>query len=262
MRLEQATIRQAFRMHGEVYAAIKGWDIPYHIECWRHARAAFEQHSLDEFEHLYRELKNRWQVFRGAKGKPWTPREAFDRLHALPWEWRTRRLSRLTDDDLPACWNIIDSVKDIKPMRNAPSVVAVSKFLHFWNPQLFVIVDDAVVWNWVFRHRWLKRPVRRVRERIGPLLPDAGRSHAGPACDLLSYLAILRWSADVLRANPYITAFFVDHIRARASTPAIDLPLGTYEAAAVEWLLLGLVELPPQGVAVTATEHSRRYERA
>lgn len=248
MQLDQETIRDAFRMHGEIYATAKNWNIPYHIKCWGHARAAFDGPSLHEFEHIYRELKNRWQVFRGANGEPWTPTEAFDRLRSLPSEWRDRRLSQFTDDSLAGCWNIIESIKEIKPMRHAPSVVAVSKFLHFWNPQLFVIVDDAFVWSWVFRHRWLKRPIQEMRERIRALLPEARCQDAAPACDLLSYVAVVRWSADVLRVNPDIVPLFAEHVRAYADTAVIGQPLDAYEAAAMEWLLLGLVELPPQGV--------------
>jgi hypothetical protein len=255
MKLDQETIREAFRMHGEVYAVAKNWDTPYHIKCWGYGRAAFDSASLDDFERLYRELKNRWQVFRRANGEPWTPTEAFERLRSLPSDWRGRRLSQLTDDGLAGCWDIIDSIKDIKPMKSAPSVMAVSKFLHFWNPRLFVIVDDGVVMQWVFRHRWLKRPIEEMRERILTLLPHLHCPNAAPACDLLSYLAVVRWSADVIRANPNIAQLFVEHVQASANGAAIDLPLDTYEAAAMEWLLLGLVELLPQGVTTLPIVH-------
>ena len=71
----------------------------------------------------------------------------------------------------------------------------------------------------------------------------------GAACDLLSYLAILRWSADVIRANSVIADCFAEHVKQHAGKAANDLPLAHYEAAAIEWLLLGLTELPPAGVS-------------
>ena len=239
-------------MRCAVYGVAKNGRIPYHLECWSHARAAFDGSSFGDFEHIYRELKNRWQVFRGASGEPWSPSQTFDHLRSLPPEWRDCRLSQLTDDGLAGCWEIIRSIVDIKPMRHAPSVVAISKFLHFWNPRLFVIVDDAFMWRWVFTHQWLKRPIREMRERIQVLLPQTRCPPASGACDLLSYLSIVRWSADVVRANPEIGLLFTEHVRGRANGATIDLSLDTYEAAAMEWLLLGLVEMPPEGVTILA----------
>ena len=57
------------------------------------------------------------------------------------------------------------------------------------------------------------------------------------------------WSGRVLQANPGISAAFDSHIRAYAKL-AVPEDIGTYDAAAMEWLLLGLVELPPEGVTI------------
>ncbi|HED53172.1 MAG TPA: hypothetical protein ENJ00_03105 [Phycisphaerales bacterium] len=68
------------------------------------------------------------------------------------------------------------------------------------------------------------------------------------SCDLLSYMAVLTWAGGVFRQNPAITPLFAEYVRGVEHDRPIDFPLDDYEAAAVEWLLLGLAELPPPGV--------------
>jgi len=153
----------------------------------------------------------------------------------------------VSDDNIAGCWDLINSVSDIKPMKGAPSVVAISKFLHFWNPRLFIIVDDAVMWVRVLSRSWLETPIKRERQRLRAVLPDA-TCLPSESCDLLSYLAVLSWAARLVREHPAIPISFDGYIRSNADGCAASLPLGEYEGAAVEWLLLGLAELPPTGV--------------
>lgn len=248
MRLSPTTIDAAFERHGAVYHGRKGWDIPYHIECWDSATAAFQNDSSQEFGRLYTQLKNRWGALRPNPAAAWSADETFDHLRALDQRWRSRSLRELDDGDVARCYEIVESMSEIKRMKYGPSVVAISKFLHIWNLRLFVIVDDAVMWRWVFAHRWIWSQVKETRDRIQAVV--GVETPIGKACDLLSYVAVLRWSADLIRANPEITARFSRHVRAHAPT---NLPLETYEAVAVEWLLLGLVELPPGGVSLPTT---------
>lgn len=248
MQLTRQIIEAAFQMHGQVYNDQKLWNIPYHVRCWERANAAFDQELPEEFEWIYVELKNHWQAFRNARSTPWTALRTFDQLRSLDHGWRHKPLHEFRDEDLPQCWRILDSMSGIKPLKYGPSVVAISKFLHFWNPRLFVIVDDAVIWKWVFAHRWLWRPVERMRDHIVEQIGQSRVASTYGACDLVSYLAILRWSADVIRLNPDVGPCFDAHLKQHCPDQTICLPLETYEAAAMEWLLLGLVEVPPPGV--------------
>ncbi len=248
MYIDEIAVRKAYRKHGEIYGN-GAWNISYHVQCWRYAKHAFDEPSLAGFERIYEELRRRWQALRNPARTPWTAAETFDRFRALPEAWRHVALSDFDDAGLFPVWNIINEIKDIKPLKGAPSVVAISKFLHFWNPKLFVIVDYEVIWRWVFGHRWLKQPIEQARATIRTLLPNAVCLDAGQACDLLSYLAVIRWSADTIRANPTLRSCFAEHVRQHADDDVVDLPLHEYEAAAIEWLLLGLVHLPPDGVS-------------
>lgn len=250
MNLARPLIAEAFHMHGRVYNDQKLWNIPYHVECWERAKLAFEGNSVEDFQWVYTELRNRWQAFRGASSTPWSPSRTLEHLQSLDVHWRSITLSDFGDQNIRECWGILESLSEIKPLKYGPSVVAISKVLHFWNPRLFVIVDDAVVWRWVFAHKWLWRPVAQQREHVIKHIGTATATRTYGACDLTSYLAILRWCGEVMRQNPDIGPCFADHVRRFLHDRSTDLPLETYDAAAMEWLLLGIVEVPPAGIEV------------
>ena len=243
MKIDDQTIMAAFNQHNQRYASAEGsaWGIKDHVKCWQVAHQAFDRDLPAKFKELYNHLRGEWQVFRGAKTH-WSAQETFDGLKALPRAWRGKRLSALTHADAKRCQELLEGVADIKRLKDGVSVVAISKFLHFWNPRLFVIVDRGVMWHWVFRQNWLWQQV--VASAPSWLKPKRGDN-----CDLPCYLAILLWSAEVLRDNPAIIKHFAKYVRRESKGLACDLPLETYEAAAMEWLLLGLTELPPAGVS-------------
>ncbi|MBX3364002.1 MAG: hypothetical protein KF866_04485 [Phycisphaeraceae bacterium] len=247
MRLTTQAIQQAFQAHARVYAKQRGWDVGYHVGCWSKAHRAFGRGDLAEFRWLYDQLGRQWQAFRRANGPPWSSDQTYEHLAGLDQRYRSLTLSQMSDADLDGCWQIIKSMSGIKPTKS-PSVVAISKFLHFWNPRLFVIVDDAVMWQRVLSRSWLQQPIAEERERVERLLPDPSCPKNDLSCDLISYLAVLAWSAAFLRRNPDVTRLFTEYVRAGEPEHPIDCPIETYEAAAVEWLLLGLAELPPPGV--------------
>lgn len=248
MILDAPTIDAAFQKHGEVYASQKRWSIAHHVECWHRAAWAFEPGGAADFQWLYDQLRTGWQVFRSKHPSHWSSEQTSSAMAGLDPAWRGRRLATLGPADAPGVLGVLAAMAGIKQVKAGTSVVAVSKFLHFWNPGLFVIVDDAMMWRWVFARRWIRGPILALRDSLGR---DVGGVHgAGPgeACDPLSYAAILLWSADLVRRNPLITARFAGYVRSKAPDAVRGLPLERYEGAAVEWLLLGLVELPPPGV--------------
>ncbi|MGD1021096.1 MAG: hypothetical protein ABSA12_17460, partial [Verrucomicrobiia bacterium] len=72
--------------------------------------------------------------------------------------------------------------------------------------------------------------------------------HDDRACDLATYVAILVWAAKLLRMNPTIIAEFEKYVRLTAKGMPVPAKIVDYEAPALEWFLLGVVELPPCGV--------------
>jgi hypothetical protein len=249
MIVPSSTIEAAFDQHYRRYANRdrRSWEIPYHVGCWKNADDAFSRKSFPAFQTLYGELKGRWQVFRGAQGQHWSAQEAHERLLALDAGHASKRLSECRLDDAKGLREVLTTMAAIKrATRFGPSIVAVSKFLHFRNPRLFVIVDGAMIWQKVLAHWWLWDEFVAVRKEVEAVLPGERTCPADETCDLISYLSVVLWTADLVRQNPSIPTEFAAYIRRHADDRG--LPLVEYEAAAVEWFLLGLVELPPEGV--------------
>lgn len=251
MQLSEATIDAAFEKHAKRYGGERLWRIPDHVDCWSHAREAFENGSTPAFEWLYSELRTKWQVFRSRNWNPPTPKKVQVIMNGLPASLRSRRLvsfAEPTPEDLLDLWRAMTDVAAIKKNRDGPSLVAVTKFLHFWNPRLFVIADRQVVWNWVFEHRWLWQQVERGREELAPKMPTEIQEHRFYSNDFRDYLAVLVWGGRVMRDNPSLPERFALYVEKESGQPA-PVNLQAYEGAALEWLLLGLVELPPAGVS-------------
>ena len=249
MRIDSPTIRAAFDKHQEEYAA-RGWNIPYHIDCWQRARRAFDEGSSGDFEGLYDELRRRWQVFRGASGQPWTSAQTYEQLLGLDAGWKNSCLSDLTAADARAVWRILQAMSGVKPTRHGQSVVAISKFLHFWNPRLFVIVDHGVMWAWVFGHSWLWSGIGATRTALEHTLSVERTDTSDATCDLCTYLAILVWAGALLRDNPGIAPTFAEYVARHADGRELPPDLDRYQGAAVEWFLLGLVEVVPKGIVL------------
>src|SRR6266702_708658 len=106
MTISKHTIKAAFRRHFEVYARKKAWSIPYHIRQWDTARIAFQNRSFSDFEVLYEELRRRWQIFRGVKGRP-SARNVYQTLLALDTHYDDQRLSALHADDAANLWRLV-----------------------------------------------------------------------------------------------------------------------------------------------------------
>jgi len=252
MRLSETAIDAAFESHANAYGSERDWSIKGHMECWKRARNAFESGSDDDFSWLYDELRNNWQVFRSRNFVAPTSKKVRRILDSLPESLRNQRLhdfAEPTSAMLEELWNALTTAAEIKQNKDGPSLVAVSKFLHFWNPRLFVIADREVVWEWVLGHCWLQEQVEQVRRELEPSLPTAIRKHQYFSTDLMKYLAVLVWGGRVLRDNPSVCGAFATYVERQNKGP-VDLNLREYEGAALEWLLLGLVELPPEGIII------------
>jgi len=128
--------------------------------------------------------------------------------------------------------------------------MAISKILHFYNPRLFIIVDGGMMWNWALSHPWIWKQIEPLRRAVDMAVFGSAQKRGDTACDAASYVAILIWAGDLLRGNPEIGAAYDRFYRNHCDDQQLPADLATYEAAAVEWLLLGLVELPPSGVTL------------
>lgn len=251
MRLSEATIRAAFERHATRYGSERRWSTSYHVECWARAHRAFVGGSVSDFEWLYSELRSKWQVFRSRNWNPPSSARVLTVMKALPLNLQRCRLTDIADpspSDFAEIWSAVLRAANLKTNQDGPSLVALSKFLHFWNPCLFVIADREVIRNWVFGHDWLRTQVKSVKAEFGTMKQPWALGMAANE-GISDYVALLVWAGRVLRSNPTVVQRFAEYVGCHCDVPE-QVPVVKYEAAAIEWLLLGLVELPPKGVQI------------
>ena len=207
------------------------------------AASAFDgDGGLAEFRRVYEGLR-KWKLFRA--GRVEAVEWVFEKLNSCDMGLRQCRLSGLDGHDWPKVWSAIKCLRGVKPNMTGPSLMAISKFLHFWNPRVFVICDQQEVEQFVFGHRWLEGQLGDT----GEVLDAAGVSvRQNPR--LCRYLQVLGFASQFVKANPGILPAFVGTVRAIARGAAVPVDIETYEATAAEWCLVGLAEMPPSGVEV------------
>ncbi len=132
------------------------------LDSYDASKDAFDQRlSADEaFEHfhkIYQELKGpNWQVFRpNGPGKCWGPKTIFETIKGeFPsFSWDTVSLLEFPITGTRLYRELksrLATMEDIKPKNGYPHMT-VSKFLHFYNPGLFPIYDNAIIGDKVFR---------------------------------------------------------------------------------------------------------------
>lgn len=113
-----------------------------------------EDDALEYFKLIYNELASpRWNVFRHPRkgAHRWSPSEVFDTIKREFAEFQWGGVINLVTfqegqaelhDRLKSR---LRTMREIKEKAGYPHMT-VSKFLHFYNPELFPIYDEAVIW--------------------------------------------------------------------------------------------------------------------
>ena len=241
VRASKAAVRRALKAYCDRRPK---WvrDLRDKLRTYADARRAFRgTGDLASFQKVYTDLR-KWKVFRGGRVKP--AKWVFQRIAEFGRRLQRRRLSELRSADWPRIWHALQRLREIKPVGGGkPSVTAISKFLHVWNPRLFVICDRQEVEQFVFGHRWLADQLSESDSVLQTASVDAHEDSG-----LTNYLRMLAFSSAVAKAHPFLATEFartVRHLLDRGSVPG---DIGSYEATAVEWCFVGLAEMPPAGV--------------
>lgn len=248
MRIGKHIAERAYLEFGRKYGRREKatpWDVPAHAELWRYGRQAIQNNDTASFNSLQKELRSYWSIGRGRNQKELEASAIHQVLLNVPSEFHTLRLSELSHAHMRRLYDAVVAASQIKQNKDGASVMAMSKYLHFLNPRLFVIVDREMIWSYVLNHDYLWHPILEMRENLRPIIPDAEPERRDGACDLFSYVAILDWCGELLRVNPELPDIFLNFVHKCCGEKPFPKDTKEYDAAAVEWLLLGLVEIPP-----------------
>lgn len=140
-----------------------GWSIPHKIDLYARSKIAFDDRlQVDQrqaaFREIYDSLAGYWQVFRPyGPQQRWDSQKVFETI-SREFEdfWPIGHVSLLnfeSDKWGEKLTKALQPLRDIKPNEFYP-VMTVSKFLHFFNPSLFLIWDTAVIDNRVLKRFW------------------------------------------------------------------------------------------------------------
>ncbi|MGH7176274.1 MAG: hypothetical protein ACREJC_02735, partial [Tepidisphaeraceae bacterium] len=136
------------------------WSVTHKMGLYDAAYRAYDPDGSDgdgfaAFTTIYGALRSReWGAFRplGA-AKCWQPRRIYSVIRQKMWDFGPAAGLHLLNFRMhhrATATVAMESLKGIKPTRSYPTMT-VSKFLHFYNPGLFPIWDNAVIDHRVFK---------------------------------------------------------------------------------------------------------------
>lgn len=246
--IDRATVESALDSYNEIYAQGRKWLIKDKIAFYSKAQSALQQESNEQLEELIAQLRSYWQAFR-AGATSLSNSEIVRLLAAQDQRLRAASLMSAFPAHTKDLLQLVQACARIKSNKYGPSVVAMSKVLHAWNPKLFVVVDQEVMWGRVLGRVWLWRDFERHRRELFAANAIDRNPTNDEVCDVHSYVAILSWSAMILKHNLHIKEQFMTFVSKHAEEPQCGFSrIADLDAVALEWVLLGLAELPPRGV--------------
>jgi hypothetical protein len=221
---------------GFAFAARRNWRATDRAQLYGCAERAFGgEPDFDEFRSLYDGLVSNWQIARGGGLAP--AATTFDLLvHGCADCARGAGLD-LVGKQLRKCLCIsgaIGAMAGVKANAQYPHVAA-AKLLHFYNPRLFPIYDDGVIWKEILTGPLLGT-WSQVCRKYGIEFTESTHRFLATYC---------AWAGEVMQAaSPNTMQVFSDQFRANAGIGADHFPdLSTYYAAAFEYILFGLAAM-------------------
>ena len=227
------------------------WSVEHRFDLYRSAKIAFDMDvpeavKQEAFRHIYDNLRSGWQVFRPKSGEEcWSSDQIYVVL-TNECQFCSRQsgltLAALTEQDsLTSIEQCLASLGRMKPTERYPVIypwMAVSKFLHFFNPHLFPIYDAAFMWekvvNGVFKPDYLDFCRRRgfhPRE-------DTKRFN----------LQYTLWAAETIQnvdveCMTTFSEWFTAQIKEQPVAEGVLADVETYYAAAFEMIAIGAAHL-------------------
>jgi hypothetical protein len=226
------------------FLGAKDWPLNDRLRLYDYSRTAFDEsvspgEPLHSFRRMYDELllpapAGGWGVGRNASGPLMSAEKTFETIRLGPSAFARGgpvTLPKIHISDATALLRNLDRMKELKPIAGYP-VMAVSKFLHPYNPELFAIYDNEVIGGKVIRH--FKNDFRAFC--FASNLPDQVANTAE------FYVSYILWGASLLRlANPRFMEIFADWL---ANQPGANLTERSFDASrlyatAYEFTIIG-----------------------
>jgi hypothetical protein len=221
-------VRKALDRFALVSQARK-WDVQWEIGLYEKSVAAFgnaQRFDYDAFESIFQALRSHWQVFRPAREGCWSAEQVFKALTTDCAEAALGGNVSMFTAKPALVRRCASALKGIKPNQGFPTM-AVSKFLHFFNPSLFPIYDGAVIGNTVLVRFRNDYEAFCTREALN-------RNAEGPGF-LSNYY---QWAADLLKPSRedvmrIFREWAEDHLKAKAPPITDKLFARAFEAIAI-----------------------------
>lgn len=145
------------------FLSAKDWAVGDRLKLYDLSRRAFypvSSDALDRFRQIYDELvrpasAGGWSIARNAAGPLWSAEKTFQIIKAefsnFSWDGAVTLMNIHNSRIHATLVSSLEKMRDFKPVANWP-VMAVSKVLHPYNPALFPVYDNDVIWNKVLKH--------------------------------------------------------------------------------------------------------------
>lgn len=224
----------------------RDWGVDYKLDLYNYAKIAFgsselEKNKRESFYKIYEALKKWWGVFRNAKKGHWSSDEIYSALKKYCIEYSRFNSIKLISNNLPeetkGLVEALIQLKDLKPSSDYPWM-PVAKFTHFYNPKLFPIYDNEVIWkqvmNGVFKFdykQWCKQ------NAVNPNGPGVYFS--------VNYIL---WAGEIIRQADdgfmnYFSDWFKSAIGRHRDPQNVLSDIGEYYATAFEFVAIGAANL-------------------
>ncbi len=223
----------------------KEWAVDDRLKLYEASRNAFNaaatpSEGLKEFRYIYDELvrparANGWGIARNASGPLWSAEKTFLALRSefsvLHWGGPATLLNLHGSIGESEFISAIEKMRDFKPIAGWPTM-AVSKVLHFYNPELFPIYDREVISLKVLK--FFKSEFRQFCWASCPRYENEDTP--------MFYRNYMRWGASLLgAAHPEFmetfTKWLADQSRTDLSSRRLDAR--RMFAAAYEYTIIG-----------------------
>jgi hypothetical protein len=234
--------RLALEEYGR-FARAKDWTIGEKMEMYKASRKAFDpgvpyEDAFNIFRDEIYEKLSKWQWYRPVSlGACWTPQQIFQtiRREFAEFEWGGPVFlpNLMGSGKLEALLSSFLKMREIKPNADFPTM-AVSKFLHPYNPALFLIYDTEVIWKKVLG--------KCFREEFNQFcsMSNLPYSATKDSAELLrSYMA---WAGSLVASAPNFMDVFVDWLGKQPGSEGAKTSSSLYSTA-FEFTIIGAAKL-------------------